>query len=150
MSEHKISLNWKRETPDFTYETYERSHRVKFEGGHEMEASAAPEYFGAAENANPEEMLAAAAASCHMLTFLAIAAKSRLTVDAYEDHAVAVLDKRADGRMAVTKIVLHPKISFSGSEIPDGHKLKELHEKSHRHCFIANSLNFPVTVEDVD
>src|SRR5512134_3385223 len=112
MSEHRISLAWKRQTTDFTYDTYDRTHTVMFEGGQTIQTSAAPAYLGKAEYANPEELLAASLSSCHMLTFLAIAAKSRYIVDSYEDETTAILDKNAEGAMAVTKIVLRPKVFF--------------------------------------
>lgn len=144
MSEHSATISWKKGTPDYTYETYDRSHKMKFEGGIEINASAGKEFLGNAKHANPEELLAGALASCHMLTFLAIAAKSRLVVESYEDHAVAVLDKNAEGKMAVTKIRLSPKVTFGG-ERPAPEKIKDLHDKAHKNCFIGNSIKCDVT-----
>jgi organic hydroperoxide reductase OsmC/OhrA len=149
MSEHRIAVRWKRESADFSYETYNRSHVLRFEGGQEILASSAPEFFGKAEQANPEEMLAAALSSCHMLTFLAIAARSRLIVESYQDQAIAVLEKNEAGKQAVTRVLLRPVIVFSGSEIPDAEKIKQMHEKAHRNCFIANSVACQVIVESV-
>ena len=149
MSEHKAKITWKRETKDFAYDTYDRSHQVTYEGGITCQASSAKEYLGKAEFVNPEEMLAGALSSCHMLTFLAVAAKSRLIVDSYEDNVVAVLDKNAAGKLAVTKTILRPKVVFS-KETPVTHeKLVELHEKAHRNCFIANSVSGEVLTEPV-
>jgi organic hydroperoxide reductase OsmC/OhrA len=135
-----------RRGPDFKYETYDRNFSVVFEGGQELVASAAPDYLGDASHANPEEMLAAAIASCHMLSFLAIVCKSGVTVDSYTDDAVAVLEKNVEGRMAVTEVKLNPKIVFSGENIPDPVRLKSFHEKAHRVCFIANSVKCRITV----
>ena len=146
MSEHKATITWKRETPDFNYDTYDRTYTVKFPGGSTLKGSSAPEYLGKAEFANPEEVLAAALSGCHMLTFLAVACKSRLTVDSYQDEAVAILDKNAAGKLAVTEIHLRPRVKFSG-ETPAPEKLKELHEKAHRNCFIANSLACKMSIE---
>ena len=146
MSEHKAKVQWKRNTPDYVYETYDRTHTVTYEGGIQCKASAAKEFAGKAELVNPEEMLAGALASCHMLTFLAVAAKSRLTVDSYEDEAVATLDKNAAGKMAVTKILLRPRVTFGG-EKPTPEKIKDLHEKAHKNCFIANSVACSVVFE---
>jgi len=147
MSEHKISLAWKRTTPDFAYETYDRTHTVMFEGGQTVQASAAAQYLGKAEYANPEELLAASLSACHMLTFLAIAAKSRYVVDSYEDETTAILDKNAEGAMAVTKIVLRPKAVFSGEKKPDAAQLKSLHDKAGKNCFIESSIKSEVVVE---
>lgn len=151
MSSHEISLVWERKTPDFTYESYDRRHQIRAAGGIEFTASSAPEFLGRAEFVNPEEMLAAAVSSCHMLTFLAICARSRIVVEAYEDEASALLEKRADdGHLAVTKVVLRPRIRFSGTSIPDAKKLEDLHAKAHRNCFVARSLACPVVVESRD
>ena len=147
MSEHKAKITWKRSTPDFQYETYDRTHSIRFEGGTLVQASSAPQYAGKKELVNPEEGLAAALGSCHMLTFLAVAAKMRLTIDTYEDEPTAILDKNPQGKMAVTKIFLRPKIQFSGPNIPDSNKVRDLHDKAHANCMIANSLLCEVVVE---
>lgn len=147
MSEHRISLAWKRKTPDFAYETYDRTHTVMFNGGLTLETSAAPQYLGREEFANPEELLAASLASCHMLTFLAIAAKSRYVIDSYEDETTAILGKDPQGNMAVVKIVLKPKVVFSGDKKPDAPQLKNLHEKAGKNCFIETSLKSEVVVD---
>lgn len=144
MSEHKATITWKRNTQDFAYDTYDRTHVVRFEGGIEVKGSAAEEFLGKKELANPEELLVAALSSCHMLTFLAISAKSRLTVDSYEDKAIGYLEKNAEGKLCVTRIELHPKVIFGG-EKPTPEKYKDLHEKSHKNCFIANSVKCAVT-----
>lgn len=149
MSEHKAKVTWKRTTKDFAYDTYDRTHTVGFEGGITFQGSAAPDFLGKAQFGNPEEMLAGALSSCHMLTFLAIAAKSRLTLDSYEDNVVAILDKNAAGKLAVTKVLLRPKATFAKETPVTREKLVELHEKAHRNCFIANSVNCEVVTEPV-
>lgn len=149
MSEHKAKIQWKRATKDFVYETYDRTHTVIYEGGIRHSLSAAKEFMGKAEHSNPEELLAAALSSCHMLTFLAIAAKSRLIVDSYEDNAVSILDKNAAGKLAVTKTILRPKVVFAKETPVTREKLVELHEKAHRNCFIANSVSGEVVTEPV-
>ena len=147
MSEHKASVAWKRTTKDFAYETYDRTHEIKYEGGIKHAGSAAKEFMGKPEAANSEELLAAALASCHMLTFLAVAAKSRLIVDSYQDSPVATLDKNAAGKLAVTKVHLHPRVQFSSGTPVTREKLTELHDKAHRNCFIANSVACEVVTE---
>ena len=78
MLEHKAKIIWTRTTPDFVYETYNREHHLEFAGGQVVKASAAPEYHGSANCMDPEKALVAAAASCHMLTFLALAARKKI------------------------------------------------------------------------
>jgi len=145
MSVHAASLAWSRSTPDFAYETYDRTHVVRFGGGTEVAASAAPEYRGDATRVNPEEQLVGAIASCHMLTFLAVAARKRLVVDRYEDHAEGVLEKDAEGRLAITRVTLRPEVRFAPGTEVDPEALERLHEAAHRNCFIANSVRCAVT-----
>jgi organic hydroperoxide reductase OsmC/OhrA len=147
MSEHAIALDWKRESERFIYDTYNRDHVVTFEGGARVMASAAPAYRGNPALVNPEEGLVAALSSCHMLTFLAVAAKKRFVVDRYSDHAVGFLEKNAQGRLAITRVVLRPQIEFSGPTVPDAKQIAELHELAHSGCFIANSVTTEVKVE---
>lgn len=147
MSHHHATIAWKRTTPDFAYETYGREHLVTFGGGARLAASSAPEYGGDAARPNPEEQLVAALSSCHMLTFLAICARKKLVVDAYDDAADGVLEKNAEGRLAVTRVVLRPKVRFAAGTSVDAAKLAELHASAHRGCFIANSVKTEVTVE---
>jgi organic hydroperoxide reductase OsmC/OhrA len=82
-----------------------------------------------------------------MLTFLAIASKRRLVVASYEDAAVGHLEKDAEGRLAVTRIELRPRIRFApGTTVPAATELARMHEAAHRECFIASSLRTEVTV----
>jgi organic hydroperoxide reductase OsmC/OhrA len=147
MSEHKVSLEWKRESATFTYDTYNRDHELSFEGGAKIAASAAPAYRGNPALLNPEDALVAALSSCHMLTFLAVAAKRRFIVDQYSDHAVGFLEKNQKGQLAVTRVILRPRVTFSGSILPTPEDLTRLHEQAHHGCFIANSVTTEVTVE---
>jgi len=81
-----------------------------------------------------------------MLTFLAIASKKGISVDHYEDRAVGFLEKDKDGKMSVTRVELHPQISFSPSGGVIQEKLESLHSSAHEHCFIANSVKSKVDV----
>jgi organic hydroperoxide reductase OsmC/OhrA len=146
MSEHRARIDWRRDTPDFRYETYTRSHTWRFEGGVEVPASSAPEYVGDPTRVDPEAALVAALSSCHMLTFLALAARRRLVVNTYRDDAVGVMEKNADGKLAVTRVALRPAVEFEGAP-PSAADLEKLHHLAHEHCFIANSVRTEVTVE---
>lgn len=146
MPEYRAALTWSRTTPDFSYETYDRAHTITTGGGLELPASSAAEYSGDAARLNPEEGLIGALNSCHMLTFLAVAARRHVVVDRYACEAVGTLEKDAQGRLSITKIHLRPQIAFSG-EAPDADALNRLHEAAHRNCFIANSIRAAVTWE---
>jgi organic hydroperoxide reductase OsmC/OhrA len=143
----RASVRWQRTSPDFTYDTYNRAHEVAFGSGTTVKASSAPGYKGEPDRVNPEEQLVGALSSCHMLTFLAVAAKKRFVVESYDDDASGVLDKNADGRLAMTQVVLRPKVVFSGDKVPSADELVAMHETAHKGCFIANSVKTDVVCE---
>ena len=149
MSEHRIKLNWKRTTPDFDYKSYIRDHAVTFKNGQSLIMSAAPAYKGSPSKVDPEEAFVVSLSSCHMLTFLALAAARKMVVDSYLDDAIGYLEKNADDDLAITRVILRPKITFSG-KAPDAATLHDLHDKAHHGCFIANSVKTQVTVESVE
>src|SRR5262245_56781890 len=147
MSEHRATIEWKRESQGFSYETYNRGHRWSFDGGVEVADSASPTYRGDPEIFDPEAAFVAAVASCHMLTFLALAANRRFVVDSYSDQAIGLMEKNEKGRLAITRVTLRPKIAFGGEKPPSAEQLAKLHEQAHEHCFIANSVLTQVSVE---
>ncbi|MBA3967835.1 MAG: OsmC family protein [Nitrospirales bacterium] len=147
MSEHRITLEWKRESEDFSYESYNRNHILVFEGGVRVPASAAPAYRGNPAHVNPEEAFVAALASCHMLTFLAMAAKKRFVVDRYSDHAVGLLEIHQNKKLAITRAILRPQVIFGGPSLPTQEQIHAFHEQAQSECFIANSVTTDVTVE---
>ena len=147
MSEHTVTVDWRRETPDFAYETYNRDHDWTFDAGVTVRGSAAPAYKGSESCVDPEEAFVASLSSCHMLTFLAIAAKKRYVVDDYQDEAVGVLGKDASGRLAITKVTLRPRVTFGGEKLPGDEEFRRLHDQAHHACFIANSVKTEVVVE---
>jgi organic hydroperoxide reductase OsmC/OhrA len=98
---------------------------------------------------DPEEALVAAASSCHMLFFLALCAARGYVVDRYEDAAIGTLSAGEDGKLAMTSIVLRPRIAFAGLA-PAQADLDHLHHQSHERCYIANSLKTTITVEGND
>jgi len=147
MSEHHASLSWRRTSADLRYETYNRAHEWRFKGGNTVKASATVQYRGDAERVDPEEAFVASLSSCHMLTFLAIAARKKLSVDAYEDEAVGYMEKNAQGKLAITRVVLRPKITFSEGVAVGRADLDAMHHAAHTECFIANSVTTDVRTE---
>ena len=81
------------------------------------------------------------------MTFLALAAKKRLTVESYHDEAEAVLAQREDGRFFIATLILRPRVQFSGEKIPDDASVEAMHIKAHEHCFVANSVLSEVIIE---
>ena len=146
MSEHIAELEWRRETESFAYNDYNRSHLWRFDAGVEVPASAAPAFLGDEARVDPEEAFVAAIASCHMLTFLAIAARKRLTVDRYRDRAVGHMEKNENGKLAITRVDLFPDITFAEDVAVDAETLSKMHHMSHEECFIANSVKTEITI----
>jgi len=148
MSEHRATIEWSGGSSEFTYDTYPRDHLWTFEGGIEIPASSAPDFLGTPSLVDPEEAFVASVASCHMLTFLAIAARKRFIVESYNTTAVGYLEKNDAGKLTMTRIVLHPAIVF-GSSAPTEEQLDRLHASAHKNCFIANSVRTSIVVESV-
>ena len=143
MAEHRITLTWEKGEAPFTYEAYPRNHTLSFKNGQQtVIASAAPVYRGDAGKCDPEDLLVAALSSCHMLSFLAIAAKRKLTVTAYEDEAVGFLENQG-GKLWMTRVILRPKVVIDA----DDEILTLIHHQAHEACFIANSVKTAVSVE---
>lgn len=147
MADHTAQIDWQRGDESFSHEGFPRNHTVTFANGQAVESSAAPDYEGDADRVDPESMLVGALSSCHMLTFLTLAAKKRLVVETYTDQASGKLGKNEAGRMAVTQITLRPAVTFGGDKVPDADTIAAMHEKSHDYCFIANSVSCAVNID---
>jgi organic hydroperoxide reductase OsmC/OhrA len=148
MHEYRATTTWRRTSADFTYDTYNRAHEVRFGGGETVPWSAAPEFKGEADKVNPEEAFVASLSTCHMLTFLAVAARKRFTVDSYVDEAFGVMERNEHGKFWVSKVTLRPKVTFSGDRQPSSEEISALHHAAHENCFVANSVRSAVTVEN--
>ena len=116
MAEHHIALNWERGEAPFTYEGYSRNHAIRFKNEPPVIFSTAVTYKGDPSKGDPEDLLVAALSSCHMLSFLAIAARKKLTVESYEDDAVGFLEND-NGRLWVTRVILRPKVVMDAGNI---------------------------------
>ena len=148
MSEHRIALDWSRNDGPFERGNYPKNHSIRFDGGQTLRNSSAPgDYGGDAAASNPEELLLSALSSCHMLTFLAVAANRGYVIDGYHDDAIAELGKNADGKIAVVKATLAPKVAFSGGKRPTAQDYAALHARAHAACFIANSVKTQVVLK---
>jgi organic hydroperoxide reductase OsmC/OhrA len=146
MSEHHAAIRFTHSSGSFADKSFSRDHQWLFKGDQSLLASSAPDFNGNAAAVDPEDAFTASLASCHMLTFLAIAAVKGFEVLSYADDAVGTLDKNADGRMSMVKVLLRPRVVF-GERQPSGEELAGLHERAHKACFIANSVKTEVVVE---
>ena len=147
MAKISIDLTWKINGGVLSPGKYSNKHEIKFNDKIIINGDAAPDWRGDKQNSNPEQTFAASLSSCHMMTFLALAAKMNWPVSSYTDNAIATLGKNSRGKMAVTIIELNPKINFSNDFSVDEKKMKDVQDRAHRYCFIANSLSEEVVVK---
>lgn len=152
MAEYNAEVIWTRNGEVFTDNKYSRGHLWRFDGI-EVPASSSPHVVkipqSIAEAIDPEEAFVASLSSCHMLWFLHIAAKGGFVVDQYRDSAVGVMGKDASGKLAMTRVTLHPQTVFAGSTKPSWNDVLVMHHEAHEQCFIANSVKTVVTCEPV-
>jgi len=131
----------------FHFDHYSRAHTWSFDSGVVVPATAAPAFHGDPERVDPEEAFVASLSSCHMLTFLAIAARKRFIVEQYRDEALGVLSKNEHGKLWMSHVSLRPKVVFSGEKRPADTEIAAMHHSAHENCFIALSVRSEVTVE---
>jgi len=152
MSTYTATIRWTRDPrTDFARGQYGRAHEWAFDGGVTVPASPSPHVVPAPwsnpRGVDPEEAFVASLSSCHMLFFVDFARRDRWVVDSYVDEAQGVLEKRADGKIAMTRVALRPHVTWGGDNHPDGSVIADLHQRAHEACFIANSVTTQVTVE---
>lgn len=149
MSEYYATVKWERGEQGFLDRKYSRAHEWHFDGGVVVPASSSPHIvpipMSSEANVDPEEAFIASLSSCHMLFFLDYAARAGLTVNTYIDQASGTLAKNADGKLAMTEVILKPKIVFEDQQ-PSKDKVANLHEQSHHACFIANSVHTQIKI----
>lgn len=150
MHKHQALILWERKDQKFIDNKYSRAHLWELDGV-TVPASSSPSVLpvplSSLEAIDPEEALVAAASSCHMLFFLAIAAKRGFVVDRYSDQAYGEMGKNAEGKTLMAKITLRPKIEFSDNKQPSAAEIDEVHHMAHEQCFIGNSLKSEVVIE---
>ncbi|MET3661770.1 OsmC family protein [Aquamicrobium ahrensii] len=150
MSTYVAEIEWTANPEEnFRAGRYSRVHEIRFDNGLAVRASASPSVvprpYADPTAVDPEELMVAALSSCHMMSFLDLARRAGVTVLAYHDAAEGVLEKREDGRVALTTVTLRPRIDCDA----DRATLDDLHHKAHEVCFIANSVRTDVHVEPV-
>lgn len=126
-----------------SYRSFSRAHEVLAAGKVPIAASSDPAFRGDPARWNPEELLVASVAQCHMLWYLHLCARDGVTVVGYEDraHGVMTMDARGGGGQ-LTEVTLRPEVTVAEAAMVD--KARELHGEIHSLCFIARSVNFPI------
>ena len=140
MSDLSIALHWQRAEPVLQPGKFSNEHVVQYNSTHDVQVDSAPDWGGDPSNTNPEQALASALSSCHMMTFLALCAKAGWPVASYHDYAEAHLGKNAKGQMSVTRIDLNPVVRFDTGFSVGEAQMAAMQDRAHRYCFIANTL----------
>lgn len=126
--------------PDFS-----RDNRMRAQGHPEMPGALPAALGGHDRGYNPEELMILSLSECHLLTYLRLAQKTRIAVRRYEDRATGRLGKNAAGMTQLVEVVLRPRVTVArGTDVAAA---KALHDRAHHACFMANSVNFPVSHE---
>lgn len=148
MALYTAEVLWLRGEQDFLGNRYSRRHVLRFDGGIEVPGSSSPHVvplpLSDAAAIDPEEAFVSSLSSCHMLWFLSIAAKRQFCVDRYFDAAVGIMEKNADGKLAMSVVTLKPEVHFSGERMPSREQIDQMHDEAHAECFIANSVKTDV------
>jgi organic hydroperoxide reductase OsmC/OhrA len=140
-------LAWSGSTAD-GFADYTRAHEATCPPAtHDqpLALTADPAFEGDPDKLNPEQLLVLAASSCQLLSFLAVAARARVDVIAYEDDADGEMPE-GDRPLRITRVTLRPTITIR-DPAPDDERLRQLVDTAHRHCFIANSLTSQIRIE---
>jgi organic hydroperoxide reductase OsmC/OhrA len=151
MHQYVATVNWQRGNEPFVDNRYSRAHAWTFDGGATVLASSSPLSvplpMSVESHVDPEEALVAATSSCHMLFFLSLAARRGFVIESYTDQAIGVMEKNAQGKIAITLITLRPNIRFVGEPLPSAEEVAAIHHDAHEQCYIANSLNAEIKIE---
>ncbi len=153
MAKYFAEVTWLRGEQDFINNRYSRRHLLRFDGGAVVAGSSSPHVvpvpMSDATAVDPEESFVASISSCHMLWFLAVAAKRKFCVDRYHDNAEGIMENNTHGKMVISVVTLRPAVTFSGEQIPTQEQIQELHHLAHDECFIANSVKSEIRCEPV-
>jgi organic hydroperoxide reductase OsmC/OhrA len=154
MSTYTATVEWRRNGEAFADGRYSRAHAWRFDGGAEVRASSSPHVvpipYSDPTGVDPEEAFVASLSSCHMLWFLALAAKRGYVVESYVDDALGVMAADGEGNLWIARVTLRPAVHFVGERAPPAEELRELHDEAHEECFIARSVRTEVVCEPVE
>jgi len=142
---YSLNLNWTGNQGKGTinYKSYGRHHEINIEGKPTLYASADPAFRGDTTHYNPEELLLASLSGCHMLWFLHLCADNGINVVDYQDNPTATMQETNNGGGRFTEVTLQPEVTITEKWMAS--KLDAMHDQANQSCFIANSVNFPVT-----
>jgi len=145
--EYSVTVRWTGDLGTGTsgYRAYKRDHEISAPGKLVIPGSSDPAFRGDPSRYNPEEMLVASLSTCHMLWYLHLCADAGIAVTGYSDEPRGLMAETDDGGGRFTEVVLRPRVRLAAGT--DREVAQRLHERAHHLCFIANSVNFPVTCQ---
>ena len=153
MSEHRATVRWQQSGGPFAKRQYSRAHTWSFDGGVTVPAAASPSVvpvqFTDPSGVDPEEAYVASISSCHLLSFLPLAALAGFEPLRYEDDAVGHMTKNERGKLWVSAIDLHPRVTWAEGKAPSAEQEAELHHRAHDDCYIASSVRTEIRVRSV-
>ncbi|MFM6967904.1 MAG: OsmC family protein [Microbacteriaceae bacterium] len=136
-----LNLRWRntRAFDDELVRDYSHEGYATIPGHAALVTSAAPDFGGDPHLWNPEEMLMAAIAQCHLLSFLYIANRDGVEIVDYIDEVEAAMDfSGGTGRMH--SVTLKPTV-FTDA---DPALIARMHEEAKGMCVMRASMNFPI------
>ena len=150
----EANIEWNRRDAKFHDNRYSRAHTWRFDGGANVLASSSPDIVPVPMSdtaaIDPEEAFVASLSSCHMLWFLAVAAKAKFVVDQYKDHAIGEMRRSETGKLVVDVVTLQPDVKWSMYRLPTAAEIVQMHDDAHDECFIANSVKTTVRIEPIE
>lgn len=151
---YTATISWKNDSKEaFASNKYSRGHEWSFDGRVTVPASSSPLSvrvpYSIEAAVDPEEALVAATSSCHMLTFLWLAAKAGFNIASYTDNAVGEMSSMEEGRQWISRITLDPQIEWIGDP-PSPEQLTNLHHRAHQQCYIANSIKSEIVIKGLE
>jgi organic hydroperoxide reductase OsmC/OhrA len=146
---YALTLTWTGNNGSGTsgYREYERSHTVSIGNKPDLLGSSDPAFHGDKTRHNPEELLVAALASCHMLWYLHLCADAGIIVTQYTDDATGIMTEAPGETGRFTEVTLNPVVHVTDASMVD--KAMDLHKTASAKCFISNSVNFPILHDPV-
>jgi len=146
---YEVNVEWTGNKGQGTanYRGYGRSHTIAAADKPVILGSSDPAFRGDRGCYNPEELLVASVSACHMLWYLHLCAEAKVIVLRYGDDPTGTLLETVEGGGRFREVVLRPKVAIAPTS--DVTLAQKLHETAHHHCFIANSVNFPIRCEPI-
>ena len=144
---YKAKTTWTGNTGQGTsaYKAYERSHTISIDGKPDILGSSDASFRGDKSKHTPEDLFVSTLSTCHMLWYLHLCSVNGVAVTDYYDEATGQMEEAPDGSGRFTTVTLYPVVTVTEESMID--KANALHHDAHKMCFIANSVNFPVTHE---